>query len=565
MDRGRALAFLFVVGFSVVVLAHYHDRFWWPPDEGGYAHRADRILGGEVLNLDIQDIRPGYVNFANALAMRLFGDAMVSQRYPVAAIGVVQACLVFFLLLPHGSLTAVAASVSLTALSFVQFLNPAAHWYCLFLFIALLCVLGWMPRGARWRLEILGLLVVTLLLFRQLTGVIVAIGVLTYLLTEARLGGGNRLLARALTGVMMVGLGGYLLAKGDVFTWVVFGIWPMGILLWAWFTVDIGNREVVRLLFRFGLGGAVAALPLVLYHVLHGSLVTWFDDTVATAFSLTRLDFIAVPKYGRLLLLSLRQAIAAESPAGVLNGLFWPTLTLLAMMNGYLVLRHLLRRDAANPALHPLPFLAVFYGVVSVHFQIPIYLFYSAGISLLGLIWMTSGGRSWRRYAPAALAFALSANGLYYQAAQPLTRGLMGIVRGDRVELVWSDGLDRAGLWIDAADARLYRHLIELIHRESGPDDSILAIPANPELYFLSRRRNPFRFFNSAVGIRDDGDLRAVLETLARTPPRLVIHRPRDKYNTAHAATIMDFVKQRYELLETTRGFVIYRSPKGAN
>jgi hypothetical protein len=56
--------------------------------------------------------------------------------------------------------------------------------------------------------------------------------------------------------------------------------------------------------------------------------------------------------------------------------------------------------------------------------------------------------------------------------------------------------------------------------------------------------------------------LNSVLQTLARSPPRLVFHRPDDKYNTLLAAKIMDFVRQRYELLETYRGFVIYRSPK---
>ncbi len=197
------------------------------------------------------------------------------------------------------------------------------------------------------------------------------------------------------------------------------------------------------------------------------------------------------------------------------------------------------------------------------HYQIPIYLFYTAGISLAGVMWMTGSAATWRRLVMPGVALALSANGLYYQAAQPLTRGLPGMFRGGRMELVPAEGVDRAGLWIDAEDARLYRHLIEVIERETGPNEAILAIPTNAELYFLARRRNPFRFFNSALGIRDDDDLRAVLETLERTPPRLVIHGPRDKYNTVYAARIMAFVEQRYALLETYRGFVIYRSPKG--
>lgn len=565
--RHRTLAFLLVVVFTALVLGYYHDRFWWPPDEGIDAHVADRILDGEVLNLDVQDIHPGYHNFANALALWLFGDDLVSLRYPLVAMGFLQSLLVFFLLLPRGTLVAAAGSVSVTALSLVQFLNPTANWYGLFLFIAIVCAVNWLPRDARWRLEALGFLVITLVLFRQLTGVIVAIGVLSYLLCEAPRGarGNDRLLARALVAVMAGGLGAYLLAKTDPLAIVIFGVWPLGVLAWAWFAAAVANRCVLRLVFRFGLGGVAAAAPLVLYHVLYGSLAIWFDDTVVAAMSLTELGFIGKMTYGTFLDQGLRQAIAFDSIAGVVNGLFWAVLTLVAMAHGFLVLRALSRTGKTGPALHPLPFLTVFYAVVSVQYQIPIYLFFTVGISLAGLLWMTAGGSSWRRHLPVALACALSAVGLYYHAAQPLSRGLSGTFLGERIALEPARGLDRASLWMEAADVRLYTHLVELVEREVGPEETILAIPLNPELYFLTRRRNPFRFYNSALGVRNDDDLLEAWGTLARAPPRLVFYQPGDKYNTPYSLKIMRFVKPRYELLEMRGGFEIYRYPAATN
>ena len=80
---------------------YFHNRFWWPPDEGAYAHVAARILDGEVLNLDVQDIHAGYINFANALWLWLFGLDLVSLRYPLAAMGFVQACIIYRILLPE--------------------------------------------------------------------------------------------------------------------------------------------------------------------------------------------------------------------------------------------------------------------------------------------------------------------------------------------------------------------------------------------------------------------------------------------------------------------------------
>ena len=65
---------------NVGLLWWYHDRTWWESDDGQFAHIAERILNGEVLHRDIQDVRPGYVNFINAVAFYLFGPALSSLR-----------------------------------------------------------------------------------------------------------------------------------------------------------------------------------------------------------------------------------------------------------------------------------------------------------------------------------------------------------------------------------------------------------------------------------------------------------------------------------------------------
>ena len=260
--------------------------------------------------------------------------------------------------------------------------------------------------------------------------------------------------------------------------------------------------------------------------------------------------------YASFLVYGLRQVIAVETVASVLNGLFWPVLTLVAVGHGFLVFRALPRMDKTRAVLHPLPFLAVFYAVVSAHDQSPSYLFFSVGVTLAGLLWMTTGGSSWHRYIPVALACALSAIALYYHAGQPYPRNLL---LGERTALVPSRGLDRASLWMKAADLELYSHLVGLVQRETRPEETILAIPNNPELYFLAHRRNPFRFSNTAVGIRSDDDLKDALGTLAREPPKLVVYRPNDIFDTPAASKIMEFVRRRYEIVEIRGAFEIYR------
>ncbi len=88
-----------------------------------------------------------------------------------------------------------------------------------------------------------------------------------------------------------------------------------------------------------------------------------------------------------------------------------------------------------------------------------------------------------------------------------------------------------------------------------------------PELYFLTRRRNPFRFLNSAIGVGNADDLKGVLAALEREPPKLVFHWPDDTLNTPFSLEIMAFVKRRYEALETRDGAAfrleIHRYPTG--
>ena len=82
--RRWILPFVVAAGASTLILFHFHDRSWWPPDEGAYAHVAERILAGEVLNLTIQDIHAGYINFAKPLAFAKFGDrsSACATRWP---------------------------------------------------------------------------------------------------------------------------------------------------------------------------------------------------------------------------------------------------------------------------------------------------------------------------------------------------------------------------------------------------------------------------------------------------------------------------------------------------
>ena len=554
-----AIALASVLITSTVLMIMFHNRFWAPADEGKYAHIAERILVGQVLNRDVQDLHAGYVNFVNAAAFSLFGVRMVSMRYPLALLTVIQAGLMFLVLMRGGAATALIGSLALTALSFVQFLNPTPNWYTLFLAVATIAWLSWNPIGLRWRHIVTGFLVGTAFLFRQLSGVFLAAGVLVFLLLEnpAAAAGGGRRLARALLGVIAMGSAWYILRVTDPFGWVPFGVWPLAVVLWAWLRTGRSDREVFALLRDLSLGGLISAFPLLAYHLAHGALGDWFQDTFGAAMSLPTLGFMKRPGYLMMGILAWR-GFHSGDPDRLINAGLYTCLLLIAALLGVLLFRTLVR--GSRSSIHPLPVIATFYALVSLHYQLPIYLFYTVGLSLAAVLLLTAESNAGTRAFTLGVSTVIAGVALYYQAAMPLTRHLQGTVAGERRFPATPLPSPVAGIYVDAADAQLYQSLVRLIDRETRPDDTIFALPTNAELYFLGRRTNPFRFYNTAFGIRSNADLDAVLQVIRCHPPKLIIYDPTDKYNTPASVRIAGTLGMRYEKLARVPPFEVFRA-----
>lgn len=559
--RERLWAFAVVVLVNALVLGYFYDRFWWPPDDGHYAHVAERVLAGEVLHADIRDFHTDYVHLVHVLALKLFGTDLLSLRVPLVVITLMQSCLMFLLFAECSFWTAPIGALSLTALSCIQFLNPQPHWYCLFLAVVVIWFLKWRPRGSRGRLEILGFLVATVYLFRQLTGVFLGMGVLTYLLVEScdMRRGREVLFARGILAAMFLALVGYYRLATNAVGVALFGVWPLAVLGWSMFRSSVSNQDVARMLVRMTLGGIAALLPVLAYHTIHGSLGGFVSDTMLNATRVHDLWYIDVSSYTSFLLLGLHQLIQMEGIARILNGIYWVTLPLLAALNGVLMLRYLYQLNQTERLDGVVPFIAVFFALVSIFNQIPIYLYYSVGLSLAGVLWLGTLSKNARPMLGIVLAVVLAAVAVHYQAAQPISRKVRGIAAGQRVVLVYNDRFDRARLWFEARDIDAYGELIELIRRETSPSDPIFVFPNHPEVYFLAHRRNPFAFVNTSLAITNERELNEVMKHLSERKPRLVIHAQYDRHNTPRSDVIVLFVRRNYDLISTVAGFRIYR------
>ncbi len=554
-DWRRAAALAAALAGSALLLFLFHDRFWWGPDEGAYAYVAERILQGDVLNRDVQDMHAGTINFVNALAFRVFGVDLVSLRYPIVLLGMVQALLAFRLLEPRGLIVATVGAVALTAFGFVQFPNPTANHYGLFLAVVIVWILARVDLKQALALEALGFLLVATFLFRQLTGVVVAMGAVTWLLLSmpASAESGRTWLGRIVLGIMAAGLAGFLLTKTDIVGGLLFGVWPLLALIQAMRRLCADDRAVLALIGRLALGGAIALTPLLAYHLWHGSLGPWLDDTIGGALALNAMPFTRRVVHAAMIVLSIQQLLALDSVDGIVNALFWLSVLALPAVNGLL----LLRRAGAAP--EPLLTVAVFHALVSVFHQIPTYLMFSTGLSLVAFVATVSARGPRPRLAALAFAGIAAAVALHYHAAQPATRLVREYVAGVRMPDVVESGLPRVSLRIEPEDAEAHRRLVALIAREVPESGPILAVPFEPQLYFLSGRRNPVRFYNTAIGLRDEAALAATLAILERDKPTLVFFRPDDKYNTALSLALMERLKPHYAPIDRIGGLEIYR------
>jgi hypothetical protein len=263
--------------------------------------------------------------------------------------------------------------------------------------------------------------------------------------------------------------------------------------------------------------------------------------------------------YGLRPLAGLLQVVKPPDATAFVNGAFWVLLPLVPVIGGLLTVRWMWRRETELPIL---PIVAAFYSLVTLHMAGAIYLSFSVALAVAAVCWfLVRGTARWAPAAACALA-AMATVGLVFHAGQSPFRSRMETARGLRTVTAGSEmcpPAERARLEVERGECEPYWAIVRAIRAEAPEGTSMLALPNDAELYFLADRANPFRFYNSALGLTHSEDVDAVLETLHADPPRVVAYRPDDRYNTDASRRIMRAVRDRYERFDTIAGVELYR------
>lgn len=541
-----SFAFLFVA----FVMVKFHNQFWWPADEGVYAYVAQRYNLGDIIHRDIIDLHAGYGNLLNAFAFRIFGEDLLSLRYPLVALTFLQSFIAYILLKHRGNLAAVAGAVAMAAFSFVQFPNPSANWHALSTFFCLCLCLEKLPKHSIARVLLAGVIVGVCFFTRQLSGVFLALGLVCVLMSESTSNTcGSRSPALLIGGISIAGLIGYLASKQHLSGLFWGGVWPLGLLIITTMRSRMTWSYAIKKTSLVGFGFGLAGLPLAIIALYQGSFSYWVSDILFTALIINGQDFIRLANYLTLLPLAADSIIWGSGLVPRLSGAAWIILILSVPALGYYANKILYRDKFIEPSV----VLAVFWAIGALHYQIPIYLLFVLPAVLFAVL------LAHPRPVVMMAMISLSVWSLNYQAGQPLERTVSGIISGQRSAPNIRSDLPRVSLEIQAADIKLYQQVVDAINDQARPDEPLMTLPMEPQLNFMTGRESPVHYYATPLGLRTESDVNLSLEKLNAAAPLFVVHRRQDKYLTPLSAKLLSQIQARSGSPQPIGPFDLYR------
>lgn len=527
------------VASAAALLIGRLDQGWFPHDDGSLAHSAERVVAGELPHRDFADLYTGLLSFTNAAVFSLVGEDLFNLRLPLFVLFLAFAgC--FFALAQRLVSPAWAFVATLFAIAWSVPIYPAPmpSWYLLFLStIGMYTIVRFFETGRRRWLFLAGICG-GISMAIKIVGVWYVAAVLLALLTAPLLSDATTRSSRQrsrkhaaiviLTALLALGLVVAVLSgrlgAGEVVgllvpvTALCGAVALVGLRAWAAPLRGPGGatlREVA--VFLAGVGAPVALF--VAPYALTGSVGDLVEGVLVTPQSRFEFASSSMPHPATLLralpvmaLLLVRSRVserrrnlidvaagavivllaltAASQPS---YSIIWGTTRALAPFVFALGVLAILRRGQAPPDVQPaVVVLVVLVGGFSMLIQFPfavsLYFIYVAPLVLLAAIASLRRVGGAGGLLPGVVLIALVVFGIRQLDHQTLS----SLGHEYRVEprLVILDD-DRASVRVRPEVKRAYEGVLQLVTQHRPIGRPIFAGPDAPEIYFLTRLRNP--------------------------------------------------------------------------
>ncbi|MCP4658270.1 MAG: glycosyltransferase family 39 protein [bacterium] len=613
------LAILLCVWTAVAVyLAVRADHSWIAHDEGLLAQSAERVLDGQLPHRDFDDAYTGGLSLLHAAAFRLLGIKLTSLRWVLLVFSLAFTAAVYGIA-SRVSRPVVCALVTLlcVAWSVPIYFAGMPSWYNLFCAaFGTLALLRHIETDKRRWLLIAGLCCGISILIKVI-GLFFTAAVLLFLLyreqtltesdpdTDPPSAAFKLLSGTAL--LVFCGLLASLVSRRPsafgLFQFLLPGLALAVFLLWNESRLRHGGlrrrwARLRRLGLPFGLG---VILPIAVYLVPYLTSSALPDlwngvfilplkrfELVAMAPSLDRTLAAAVPltlllgaplalrakasgrTTGMLLTAAVGAAVAVTvfgDQQAVYRGVWHSIRPLVPVVTilGCLTLSKTLRAKIVRPAtprrqqLFLLLATAGMGGLVQYPNAFWIYFCYVAPLVVLAILFLVGEEPpAWRRIWIGVLAFYLLFAVVWLHRGFVLTTG----VRYWQVDESARLELDRGGLRVAPRIAAAYEGLVAVVNEHSPPGSFIYATPDCPEVYFLSRRRNPTRTFYEIFepDYRDDprGRNRRLLAMLEAHDVDLVVLHWSPKFSDPIGEDLLAEIRARYPHGKAVRPFTVH-------
>ena len=596
---------LLAVALSALYAIPFVLRGWIPHDEGTIAQSAERVLQGEVPHRDFDEGYTGGLSYLHAAAFRVVGVRLSSLRWLLYAAFLPFLAAVFGIARRLGPPWLAFALTLLAAVwSVPNYFASLPSWYNLFLAtFAALALMRFIEAPRRRWLVMAGLCAGLSVLIKQVGLYAIAAGILFLVDRERRTSSEDGrdfdrrptifLASKAAGALAFFALLAAIFGRRGNFMDAVEFVLPPAAL--AAFTVwDEARRGRGRSADRFRSLSAMlvpflagAAAPIVAFGawfatagslrlLLHDVFVRSIDPTkYAESAALDPRLLLPAALFAIILVFPTtfggrrERKVAALTAVGLalillfggLPGVYRPAwnsarslpLAVVAGAVALLARDDAARADIAESKVFLLASMGALVALVQFPFPAPIYFCYAAPLAALGMAAIVRADpRAPRRLHAVLLVF------FFLFAAVWMNRGY--VFRLGRYfshyEALGFLAMPRGGLHVPIADAREYWTLFEALASRPA-SGGLYAGPDCPEVYFLSGRPNPTRYFFDYQGELYDPD--ALMRFIDDRGIATVVIDRYPAFSRPLPETFLASLRRRFSEPETIGRFLLFR------